>query len=457
MPNEPASAPSRVSPPPEKWNRRTQLLFASGMALLIATLVAGYMQASSGLDAMRRFGISSLQADDLDQVLRLMLQQQATLRGYALDRDPAYLDAYRTNAPKLRAGLRLVEQNATDDLRPEVTELVNKANATRARLDHTMERLERGERRVPAWFDEGTRLMQEFKDQHARMKGALLAQSLDTVKDSVRASEIARALSVSLAIASLLLLVLAIAQKQKQQELLERIQHLLVAENERLEREVRHRTEELTQLASYLTTVRETEKLDLARELHDELGALLTAAKLDADSIARSLPPEARLLVAQRVARLRQSLVGGITLKRRIIDNLRPALLYDLGLIEALKALLEEFRLAEQAIEVQADLPETGPDLADDVALSLFRIVQEALTNIRKYAQARHVRVSLRITATGIELSVADDGVGFDLDAPTIARHGLAGIRHRVLAHGGTLDIHTAPGVGVELRAVLPA
>jgi protein-histidine pros-kinase len=252
-----------------------------------------------------------------------------------------------------------------------------------------------------------------------------------------------------------LLLVLAIAQKQKKQELLERIQHMLEAENERLERDVRLRTKELTNLATYLTEIRESEKQHLARELHDELGALLTAAKLDADWIERSLPPETRALVAQRMARLRQSLIGGITLKRRITNDLRPALLHDLGLIEALRALIEEFRRGEE-IGIKADLPEAEPELSEAISLSLFRIVQEAFTNIRKYAQARHVGLSLRLTPTTIELTIEDDGVGFDLESPKVARHGLAGIKHRVFTHAGELDVRTAPGSGVTIRVVLP-
>jgi protein-histidine pros-kinase len=287
------------------------------------------------------------------------------------------------------------------------------------------------------------------------MKAALLEENRQNVRQSVNGFENARIVTVLLAIASLLLLLVSVSQKQKGQELREEIQHMLEAKNERLEREVDRRTQELTSLATYLTEVRETEKRHLAREMHDELGALLTAAKLDADWIERTLPPESQALVAQRLARLRQSLISGITLKRRITNDLRPALLYDLGLIEALKALIAEFQAGEE-IEVKADLPDAEPELSEALSLSLFRIVQEALTNIRKYAQAHRVEISLRRTPTAIELSIADDGVGFDPASPKLARHGLAGIKHRVFTHGGELDIRTAPGAGVMLRAVLP-
>ncbi|MFZ3040455.1 MAG: ATP-binding protein [Thiobacillus sp.] len=106
---------------------------------------------------------------------------------------------------------------------------------------------------------------------------------------------------------------------------------------------------------------------------------------------------------------------------------------------------------------MKADLPETEPELSKAVSLSLFRIVQEAFTNIRKYARAHHVSVAPHVTSTGIELSIEDDGVGFDLDSPKLARHGLAGIKHRVFTHGGKLDINTAPETGVKIRMVLPA
>ncbi len=103
------------------------------------------------------------------------------------------------------------------------------------------------------------------------------------------------------------------------------------------------------------------------------------------------------------------------------------------------------------------DLPESEPELSDEVSLSLFRIVQEAFTNIRKYARARQVKVSLHVHTGMLELEVADDGIGFDPGSLKVARHGLAGIKHRVFTHGGTLDLHSAPGAGVAIRVKLPA
>lgn len=456
---------STTPPTPERPERRlaprwhddsnvsTHLFLSAGMALLISILVASYMQASAGLDALNQLGVSSEHAHQLDDLNVLLLDTQSTARGYALTRDAGDLAAYRELAARINDTLRSIELLHKDT--PQTAELIIKAQAVSRRIDLAVQQIENGVVLEKPWFDMSNRIMDDYKRQHNLIKTQLLTQSLGDVRRSVKGFENARVSTVLLAIASLLLLVLSIAQRQKQQELLEKIKQLLTAKNERLEREVQARTEELTSLATYLTDVRETEKLHLAREMHDELGALLTAAKLDADWIERTLPPDTQALVAQRLTRLRQNLVGGITLKRRFTNDLRPALLYDLGLTEALRALIEEFRNIDE-VEVEVDLPETEPDLTEAVSLSLFRIVQEAFTNIRKYAQAHRVRVSLRPTANTIELTIEDDGIGFDQDSPRLARHGLAGIKHRVFTHGGELDIQTAPGAGVKLHVTLP-
>lgn len=436
----------------------SHLYFAAGMALLIGILVSSYMQASAGLDALKEFGLMSQRADHLDRLSQLLVEAQSSVRGYALTHDEDYLDGYETLLPKIRDALATVKQESKDTQQQDVVgPLVTRAENLTARLDLTARLVKNQTMLAKDGFAQGTLAMDAFQQQLSTMRSALLTKSLDDVEHSVNSFQNARLSAVVLAGASLLLLILVISQQKKKQGLQERIHHLLALKNEQLENDVRVRTEELTQLATYLTEVREAEKLALAREMHDELGALLTAAKLDADWIERKLPPDARAAVAQRLLRLRQNLIGGITLKRRITNNLRPALLYDLGLVEALSALIDEFRQGEEEMDILVILPESEPELSEDVSLSLFRIVQEAFTNIRKYAQAGHVRVSLRVQPDVIELEVEDDGIGFDPDSPKLARHGLAGIKHRVFTHRGQLEIQAAPGKGVTLRVRLPA
>ena len=234
----------------------------------------------------------------------------------------------------------------------------------------------------------------------------------------------------------------------------ERASHLLAlnAERDKLEDEVMRRTRELSDLARYLQTVREDERSHLARELHDELGGLLTAAKLDVARARRRMAgaaPEA----AECIDQLAQTLDAGIALKRRIIEDLRPSSLTDLGLQKTLDILCEEF--AKRAgIQVRTSIAEL--ELSDDRELAVYRIVQEALTNVAKYAKAKTVHVTLEQVTDQARVEVRDDGVGFDPKRLRRGTHGLAGMRFRTQSFGGDWQIDSAPGKGTSLRASIP-
>ena len=431
------------------------ITLALGMVLLIGVLVASYMQVSAGIEAMYQHEATANLAEDIQRFEIELQNAQAIIRAYAITRDMGYLqtlgEALDTVAG-LRQKLTAPQSNSTAMPR---SDFLSRADTTLADLKAIVERVNAGETVTRERLEDNAGLMRAYRLESNRVQSVLLELNINRVRQSIRQFELARVTTVFLAVAALLLLVIAIAQKHKRQLLLEQLDEMLRSENQKLENQVQTRTQELTNLATYLTTLQERERHKLARELHDELGALLTAAKLDADWIERKLPPESRDALADRLGRLRQNLVSGITLKRRITNNLRPALLHELGLIQALNALVEEYRQDGDA-HVLLDLPEALPELDEALGLSLYRIVQEALTNIRKYAQAREVRISLLREDACLRLCIEDDGVGFDPDSPKLARHGLAGIKHRVYTHGGTLDIRTAPGEGVRLLASLP-
>ena len=436
---------------------RTQLYLAAGTALLISTLVASYMQSSVGLDALQQIERVKQQADQVDRLHKLLLDAETAARGYLLTHEPNHLTPYEESVPRINNVIKLIEQETAGNSRQlATTALLGKyARGVVQSLDLTIRQGMNNQKLEKGWLEHGKVVMDAYRVQNSTLKKMLMTDNLRLVEQSANSFRNAKISTVLLAMASLLLLLLAIAQSHKQQELRDQITELLQAENQRLEREVLYRTAELTSLATYLTKVRETEKQHLARELHDELGALLTAAKLDANWIERKLPADTQDLLKQRLTRLQHSLTSGITLKRRITNDLRPMLLDDLGLIEALRALAGEFRMACE-IDLTINLPQDEPKLPDAVSLSLFRIVQETFTNIQKYSQAHHVRVDLSLNQTAIELVIEDDGVGFDLDSPQLARHGLAGIKHRVFTHQGKLDIDSSPGAGVTIRVSIP-
>ena len=209
----------------------------------------------------------------------------------------------------------------------------------------------------------------------------------------------------------------------------------------------------MTDLARHLQTVREDERSHLARELHDELGGLLTAAKLDLARM-RSRLVQAGPEVAERVTHLHATLDAGIALKRRIIEDLRPSSLDNLGLSPALRILCHEWSAASE-IPVEVELEEMS--LSAEGSLVVYRLVQEALTNVAKYAHARRVSVKLAMAETEGQalVLVQDNGRGFAA-AQRTPGHGLAGMRFRVASIGGELTVDSAPGRGTTIKARLP-
>ena len=257
----------------------------------------------------------------------------------------------------------------------------------------------------------------------------------------------------------LVLLLAVIVLLYRQEGLRNRLATVLQSENRRLQEEVDARTEELRNLASYLTEAREAEQARVARELHDELGALLTAVKLDAGWIARKLPVDdqgSTSSLRRRFDHLLDTLNEVITIKRRVVADLRPPLLSDLGLVEALRSLTQSWRSGEDAWKIELTLPDTLPDLPAATSLALYRIAQEALTNVRRHASADHVRLSLEADDGQIVLRIEDDGGGFDTSARKLNRHGLAGIAHRIQMLGGRLTIDSKPGQGTCIEARAP-
>ena len=223
-------------------------------------------------------------------------------------------------------------------------------------------------------------------------------------------------------------------------------------EQQRLESQVAERTSELRELATYLMTAREDERGRLARELHDELGALLSTIKLDLARLRRIVDLPA--LAQERLASIDTRLNDGIALKRRIIENLRPSALDHLGLTDSLALLCRE---SADALGLPVRESLEAFSMARDRELTVYRLVQEALTNVAKYARASEVFVSCRRDGDEAVVEVSDDGRGFDPAKVAAGQHGLTGMRLRVEAHGGSISVQSSPGRGTRVQARMRA
>jgi signal transduction histidine kinase len=211
---------------------------------------------------------------------------------------------------------------------------------------------------------------------------------------------------------------------------------------------------ELEGLVNHLQQSYEADKHRLARELHDEFGSILISVKMDIESVAARLadaPPE----LMTRLRRSQASLEQAVEIKRKMIEELRPSLLDNLGLGVALDWLVSEScRKGGLAHTLSFDdnLPSAGP-----IPINLFRIVEEALANIVKSASARNVAVELTLDGDNVSLIVEDDGVGIPAGAAeSRLTHGIAGIRQRVKALGGDMSLKAAPEKGTVLEINVP-
>lgn len=203
--------------------------------------------------------------------------------------------------------------------------------------------------------------------------------------------------------------------------------------------QIEARTYEIRDLSRHMSQVVESEKHALSRELHDELGGLLVAMHMDLAQLRKQLGPMPDPALQVRWERIEAALKQGIELKRRVIEDLRPTLLDNMGLFSALRWLATE-RCEQAELDLRMQGLDADIDIPSDTALAVFRTVQEAIANVIKHAGASSLE--LRATVNGsLRLQIADDGCGMPAQADRIGAHGLKQMRFRMEAVGGQLQI----------------
>ncbi len=425
--------------------------------VLIAFNEYGYQQTRQALDTVK-------QLDDqrraLDRVRQLALNAEASQRGFLLTGRSIYLQPYLEASAAMEPALEKVRNFY--DSSPATLAKFSKLSASVQRRMAEMEvgvKLRRAAPDQGNWLatintDVGQESMDDIRhalellSQENRQRMALATKNIHT---SVAFSRLAITLT---ALAALLALYLFLRQQQATSHIQAKQQAELAAERDSLELAVRDRTKRMTELANHLLNVQEDERARLARELHDEMGALLTAAKLDLARIRSRVPAQTgNGALQERLDHLNESLNACAAFKRRITEDLLPSSLSHLGLDATLEIQVQEF---ERRTGIATELLLDAPPCDSATNLAVFRLVQESLNNISKYAQAQHVRIHLQTQAGYLDLHIEDDGVGFNPDEALHKSHGLPGMLHRVEALAGKLMVNSAPGQGTHIHAVLP-
>jgi signal transduction histidine kinase len=437
--------------------------FKKAIGLILATLgcvlLIGINETGYQLSTQATYDVVEAQQTRgaVNRLIQRTLDAETGQRGYLLTGDTRYLEPYELSTKEISQDLDSLRQHYVHDADGLANFDLLSRHLSRKLAEMDLSVRMRREGNEDAWkfvltTDVGKEQMDSIREQSAR----LLASSnrkMDAgqaqITKTLQTSRIAIAV---VALAGLLAFYLYLKQTTALKLAGEREQESLKRERDQLGRQVRERTERLAALATHLQQVREEERGNLARELHDELGSLLTAAKLDVARI-KSRQAGAAPEVAERLQHLTDTLNSGIALSRRIIEDLRPSSLSNLGLVPSLEILAREFG-ERSGLNVVADFEPV--EIGGAAQLTLYRLLQESLTNIGKYAEARHVTILLQDYDSYVSIQVDDDGRGFDPDATNPGSHGLEGMRHRVEAAGGRLTITSTTGQGTRVFAVLP-
>ena len=425
------------------------LLCVTCALILIVNGFSLFKNLQSLKDANEQLATSAKVTERLQYLNVLVLDADSSARGYFISGNEIYLGPTRTVVSETEAEFRELEKLLADNP-AQLKNLAHLQSLVRKRLATINQTIDVYRQ---AGLDEVVNIARVSDERSGmdeiRLQATIMSREQGEASAARSASfyqEYQKAVIMGAGINAVAIVVLIMFYQLVRRSFVHRaaVEHQLQLSNESLESQVAKRTEQLSVLSRHLTSISEEEKRRLSRELHDEMGANLTSISMDIAAVVQQLQktqPE----LADQLRRARSTLVDTVELKRRIIENLRPSLLDNLGLCAAIDSYCEEFgRLSNIPVDTQIGPEVDGIAKAGEATLSiaLFRIVQESLTNIRKYARASSVSVSLRRNNDQLVLRIIDDGIGI---APnTLAKpmsHGLLGMRERALLLGGSLNI----------------
>lgn len=438
-----------------------KVLLALALTALVSTIVLAVSELSAArvnntrAEAMRLRGVVSAVALIRDSVA----QAESAQRGFLLTQDRQYLRPFNDAVDRAQRGfvdvVSLTQGRAEPSLRAQTLVKLATQKLDEMRLTITYEEQGRREQaRTMLSTGLGLQIMEEL------VKGANAFEADQLREFTARQADIADALlqqRVAVGVVVFINLVfLAVLANMMIRQFTQRETHRaeLEAQAQRLEELVEARTAELSSLSAHLQSSSEREKGRLARDLHDELGGILTAAKIDVSWLeghSKTADPDA----LGRIRRLSKVLDEAVDLKRRVIENLRPSLLDHLGLAAALDWYVND-TCHKAGLACRLQLPDQDSVVDPDVAIAIFRLVQEGLTNAVKYARASEITVALERDDAHWRLALADNGVGIAGFRADQLSHGLAGMRQRAVSHGGRFSLDTAPGQGTRIEALFP-
>jgi signal transduction histidine kinase len=442
------------------------LALSVAFLLLVALVVIAEIGQNAQKDINRLINLSQERQVLLAELVSELSDAEAGQRGFLLTNDQNYLTPYQIARDRIEPTLNRL----TDLFRDNDKLLMSREQRDSVRHLRTLVGTGLGELAASLALytsqgpeqalalvrtDLGSRTMGEVRAEALKLRNFERDGVTAALARAERLRLISRALMGGVVFLNIGLMIMAAQLVARQARRRAELTEQLATENEELERRVRRRTAELSALSSHLQQLSEKEKASLARELHDELGGLLIAVKMDVSWLQKRWPNNDPDIQA-RWARVLKVLDDGVDFKRRIVESLRPTLLDNMGLLPAVRWITQE-TCSRAGLQYSELYPENEPELIDDAAIMVFRLVQESLTNIVKHAHATHVKVEIALHENEMSVLIEDNGIGIDNDRrEAVGSHGLATMRHRVRSFGGAFEIDAPPQGGTRIHARVP-
>ena len=401
----------------------------------------------------------------LHQLKADLFEAESAQRGYMLTKRVEYVAPFNDALNSARANVKLSEKLVTDtstDLN-QVIELewlkaisasIEAKSAEMLLSIRLVEDNKIEEANQVLNLDLGRIQMNKFVVQTDKLIKQQVADVDVMIEKRWATARLARISVIGGALLLILLVVLVIKQLLNELSFKSQLQQQVVKENEIYEKKLQQQTKLLRSLALDYQADVERERQKLSRELHDQLGSIFTATKMDIAWVIKKITATAPE-IAEKLKKTSSYVDQGIQFQRHIVQELHPAMLTTFGFWPALNSLISD-AAERNNWQLTLNLPDENTKLDETISLVAYRIVQETLNNANKYAKASAVSVDVIVDEQHIKLEVQDNGVGMDTTLEKEKTHGLAGMRHRVLAIGGHFEIISEPGKGVLTRALIP-
>jgi len=431
--------------------------------LLIGFLIGLFFLAAAGQTRLNmtneRAHRSQLREQALNEFAGLITDAESAQRGYLLTGESAYLTPYAAAVTRVGQALdRLHDAYGGDESSSEFHELRVLTGKELGELEDGVVLLKKHGISPAASVvgtDVGKRTMDAIGAIVAKMRSEEASEAAAANAEWQKDFRLSRWVSAAGATLNIGLVLLAIRLVYSDMRRRARQAAALSDQKLQLEQQVEARTSELAALSTHLQGVSEQEKSALSRELHDELGGLLVAARMDLSWLQQRLPT-ADPAIEQRFKRIHDSLSAGVDLKRRVVEELRPTLLDNMGLFTALRWQFKE-TCRRTGLRCTETIPESELKFSPDAAIGIFRVAQEALTNILKHSEAKSADLFIAIDRDTFTLRITDDGKGILADRlVTTTSHGLVSMRHRIAGLGGAWDLGSPSSGGTVVTARIP-